>query len=350
MTTAECVRVAIIGCGLIGTEWDRSNPAYGPVLTHARAFSQHPRAQLVAVCDRDLDRARSAAQYWRVPNAYTDPQQLFFEEKIDVAVIATSSAARSAVIEPALAGGVNVLVIEKPLANTLEESRSLVAAIDAAGAHAVVNYSRNWDLSMRDVKGRIAKGAMGGVQRLVGIYGKGISNNGSHLIDLARFLCSARPVRARALGSPLDAGEAVWSPSGERSWDAQIEFIDSNGSNISLTLLGTDQRSFTSFELTIIGQKAIFELSMGGRRLNWFELQEDPNFKGYVIPGPAEAIAPCYLEAMRKMVDEVVQLAAGEIDTVSCDARAALLTAMAVEAIERSAQSNGRWIALSSFL
>jgi predicted dehydrogenase len=348
MTIAERVRVAIIGCGLIGTEWDRTNSVDGPVLTHAHAFSQHPRAQLVAVCDRDLDRARNAAQFWRVPKAYTDPQHLFFEEKVDLAVIATSSDARSSVIEPALAGGVNVLVIEKPIAKTLAESRSLVAAIDAAGAHAVVNFSRNWDFSMRDVKDQIAKGAMGGVQRLVATYGKGISNNGSHLIDLAGFLCGARPVRARALGSPLDVGEAVWSPSGERSLDAQIEFIDSNGANINLTLLGTDQRSFTSFELRIIGQKAIFELSMGGRRLNWIELQKDPNFEGYVVPALAKAMAPRYLEAMQKMVDEVVQFAAGDIDTVSCDAHAALLTALAVEAIQRSAESNGQWIALSS--
>jgi predicted dehydrogenase len=349
MSTAKCVRVAIIGCGLIGTEWDRTAPVDGPALTHARAFSQHPRAQLVAVCDRDLDRARNAAHYWQIPHAYGDPRQLFLEEKIDLAVIATPSAARLAIIEPALAGGVNVLVIEKPLANTLDESRRLVAAIDAAGARAVVNYSRNWDFSMRDARDHIATGAIGGVQRLVATYGKGISNNGSHLIDIAGFLCGARPVRARALGSPLDAGEAVWSPTGERSWDAQIEFIDSNGANINLTLLGTDQRSFTSFELRVIGQKAIFELSMGGRRLNWIELQNDPNFEGYVVPAPAKAMAPRYLEAMQKMVDEVVQLAAGDIDTVSCDAHSALLTEMAVGAIQLSAQSNGQWIALSSF-
>jgi predicted dehydrogenase len=348
MTTSEHIRVAIIGCGLIGTEWDRTTKADAPALTHARAFSQHTRAKLVALCDRDGERARSAAQYWQVAHAYTDPQQLFAEQKIDLAVVATSSAARGNLIEPALAAGVRVLVIEKPLANTLEESRRLVAAMDAAGARSVVNYSRNWDPSMRELKDRIATGAMGRVQRVVATYGKGIGNNGSHLIDLTGFLCGARPIRARALGSPFDASEAAWSTTGDRAWDAQVEFIDSSGAIINLTLLGTDQRAFTCFELRVIGKKAMFELSMGGRRLNWTELQDDPNFAGYVVPAPVVALPPRYLEAMQEMVDEAVRLAAGDINRVSCDAHTALRTALALEAIQHSVQGDGKWVTLDT--
>jgi len=232
----------------------------------------------------------------------------------------------------------------------VEESLRLVAAMDAAGACCVVNYSRNWDPSMRELKDRIAAGAMCRVQRVVASYGKGIGNNGSHLIDLTGFLCSARPFRARALGSPLDASEADWSPSGERAWDAQVEFIDTNGDIINLTLLGTDQRNFTCFELQVIGQKAVFELSMGGRRLKWSELQDDPNFCGYVIPAPAVSISARYLESMQEMADEVIRLALGEITSVSCDAHKALRTALAIEAIQRSAHRAGQWIALDALI
>ncbi len=348
MTTANRISVAIIGCGQIGTEWDRTNQINALALTHARAFSEHPLAQLVAVCDSDLERARSAAQYWRVPNMYVDPQRLFSEINVDLAVIATTSSVRLAIIDAALAAGVKVLVIEKPLAITLEESDRLVAAIDAAGARSVVNYSRNWDPSMRDVRERIAAGAMGKVQRVVAIYGKGISNNGSHLIDLAGFLCGASPVRARALGSPFDSSEACWSTTCDRTWDAQVELIDGAGASINLTLLGTDQRTFTCFELRVIGQKAMCDLTMGGRRLNWIGLQDDPNFRGYVVPASPVALRSRYLEAMQEMADEAVRLATGDITMVKCDAHSALRTAMTVEAIERSAQSDGQWVTLQS--
>ncbi len=348
MTTPEHIRVAIIGCGRIGTEWDRNNAVDAPALTHARAFSQHARAQLVALCDHDGERARSAAQYWQVAHAYTDPKQLFTEQSIDVAVVAASSVARWGLIEPALSAGVKVIVIEKPLATTLEESRRLVEAIDAAGICSVVNYSRNWDPSMRDLKDRIASGAMGKMQRVVATYGKGISNNGSHLINLSSFLCGACPVRARAIGSPLDAREADWSPTGERAWDAQVELIDTKGASINLTLLGVDHRAFTCFELRIFGQKAMFELSIGGRCLNWIELQGDPIFAGYVVPAPAVPLPSRYLEAMQEMADEVVRLAVGDITVSSCDAHTALRTALTVEAIQRSAQGGGEWIALDA--
>lgn len=348
MTTPEPIRVAIIGCGLIGTEWDRTTAVDAPALTHARAFSEHPNAQLVALCDSDGDRVRSAAHYWQVAHAYTDARQLFAEQVIDVAVVSASSAARWIIIEPALAAGVKVLVIEKPLATTLNESRRLVAEMDAAGALSLVNYSRNWDLSMRELKDRITAGTMGNVQRAVATYGKGICNNGSHLIDLTGFLCGARPVRARALGSPFDASEAAWSPTQERAWDAQVEFIDPNGSIINLTLLGTDHRAFTCFELRVIGQKSMFELSMGGRSLSWTKLQDDSNFAGYVVPAPAVPLLPRYLEAMQRMADEAVRLATGDINTASCDAQAALRTALAVEAIQLSAKGDGRWVTLDS--
>ena len=348
-STSERIRVAIIGCGLIGTEWDRNTLDNAPTLTHARAFSQHPRAQLVALCDRDAERARSAAKYWQVPYIYSDAQQLFTEQNIDIAVFAVPSVVRWNVIKPALVSGVKVLVIEKPLASTVNESRRLVAAIDAAGARSVVNYSRNWDPRMREIKDKIAAGEMGRVQRVVATYGKGVANNASHLIDLTGFLCESRPVRARSLGSPLDISEADWSTTFDRSWDAQVEFIDSNGFNINLTLLGTDQQAFTCLELRVIGQRSIFELSMGGRRLYWSELQEDPNFAGYIVPGAAVSLSPRYLEAMQKMVDEAVQLAAGDISNVSCDAHTALLTASVVEAIHLSSQTDGRWISIDNF-
>jgi hypothetical protein len=51
---------------------------------------------------------------------------------------------------------------------------------------------------------------------------------------------------------------------------------------------------------------------------------------------------------MQTMVDEAVRLAAGEINTVRCDAHTALLTALAVDSIQRSAQGHGQWITLDT--
>jgi predicted dehydrogenase len=337
------IKVAIIGCGLIGAQWDAEDVSPAFSLTHAAGFSKNPRAQLAAMCDQDVEKARWAAERWGAQAYYSDPRALFAGHKIDVAVVASSSTARWEVIEPALAAGVKVLVIEKPLATTVDESRKLASAIDAAGAYSIINFSRHWDPSMRALRERICAGDMGVIQRLVGTYGKGVTNNGSHMIDLCSFLCDAKPKRARSLGSPLDSEEACWSSGKDRALDAQVEFERNDGSKLQLTMLATDQSVFTCFELRVIGRKAICEMSKGGRSIVYTEIKDDPNYAGYRIPGEAVPQSARALEAMDWMVDEALRLAAGEIKASSCDAFNALLTALTVEAIKRSAQVEGHW-------
>ena len=340
---ANRLNVAIIGCGLIGAQWDAkvTSPIFS--LTHAAAFSKHPRAHLIATCDHDTDKAYKTAHRWGAQASYCDPRKLFAEHQIDIAVVAASSAARWEVIEPALAAGVKVLVIEKPLATTIDESRKLAAAIDVAGAKSIINFSRHWDPSMIALRERICTGGMGPLQRLVGTYGKGLTNNGSHMIDLCAFLCDARPVRARSLGSPLADNEAGWSRGKDRAWDAQIEFKREDGSLIQLTMLATNQNFFTCFELCVIGSRAICNMSKGGRSISYTEITDDPNYSGYRIPGEAVPHPARALEAMDTMVDEALRLALGDIQASSCDAYNALMTALTVDAINRSAHDSGQW-------
>lgn len=341
------VKVAIIGCGLIGAQWDADADASKPSLTHANAFSRHPGSTVTAFCDHDPAKAAAAAARWG-GTAYSDPAALFAEQAIDLAVVAASSAARWAVVAPALAAQVKVLVIEKPLAPTLGEAMRLAAAIESAGIRSVVNFSRHWDPSMVALREQIAAGEYGAVERLVGTYGKGVANNGSHMIDLAAFLCKARPQQARALGSPLDAGESDWCGGIDRAVDAQVSLVTPDGTPIELTMLGTDQRNFTCFELRLIGSKGIFDMALGGRRLARTPLQADPDYAGYTIPGTPQALPARALESLDRMADEALRLARGEIDAPSCDAATALRTAQTVEAINLSAREGGRWVALSA--
>ncbi|WP_333874410.1 Gfo/Idh/MocA family protein [Methylobacter sp.] len=341
------VNVAIIGCGLIGAQWDAFVQQPSVSLTHAAGFSKHPDACLVAVCDQNIQKTEQAAQRWGA-RAYTDQDRLFAENPVDVAVIATSSAARWSVVKAALAANVKVLVIEKPLASTLAESRKLVAEIDAAGIKSVVNFSRHWDPSMRRLRDSLSQGEFGPIQRIVGTYGKGISNNGSHMIDLVAFLCNAKPVKARALGSPLEPGEALWSSGKDRALDAQIVFADAAGKQFHLTMIATDQTAFTCFELRVIGTRAFCELALGGRKITYTPVRDDPHYAGYTIPGEPEAQSARGMEAMDRMADEALQLALGRIGESSCDVHTALLTALTVEAVNLSESEGGSCIEIAS--
>jgi predicted dehydrogenase len=342
MSEREAVRVAIIGCGQIGARWDQPGSAHA--LTHAAAFTRHPGSRVVAFCDADASRAQQAVARWGGGQAFSEARTMFETQDIDVAVVASASVARAAAITPALAAGVKLLVIEKPLATTLAESRQLAAAIAETRTPTLVNYSRHWDPAMQQIRDRLASGEWGTVQRLVGHYGKGLSNNGSHLIDLAGLLCDAQPLRARALGSPLPLSESAWSEGADPALDAQVIFRDDRGREVQLDMLGTDQSAFTCFELRIVARDALCEIALGGRRITCTAIADDPNFAGYRIPGVPAALPARYLEAMDRMADEAVGVARGCVARARCDVAQALRTATTVAAIQRSAREHGRWV------
>ena len=354
MTEAQAVRVALVGCGLIGSIWDEQLPLFPgddrPSRTHGRAFSRLPGSRIVACCDSDLKRAQAAAARWGMngASACSDPQALFAHQAIDLVVVASASSARSAVIAPALAAGVKTLVIEKPLATTLAEAGRLVDVLQAAGARALVNYSRHWDPSLQTLARQLQAGEFGPLQRLVGTYGKGLANNGSHLIDLAAQLADAVPVRARALGSPLPASEADWSQGQDPAHDAQVELLTGAGGTVRLDMLGTDRNAYTCFELRIVASKALIEITDGGRRIELRHIVDDPDYPGYRIPGPRLSQPALSLQAMDRMAAEALALARGEQTSPRCDARHAWRTAMTVAAVQRSAAEGGDWVAIET--
>jgi predicted dehydrogenase len=341
-------KVAIIGCGLIGALWDSPATSQAYSLTHAAGFSKHPDCDLLAFVDADLTRARAACERWHVPHAFAKVSEMLTDIQPDIVVIAAASQARMALLEPLLAAGMKLCIIEKPLASTLAESRAMVAALQASQSLSLVNYSRHWDTSLRALAQRIQAGAWGRVQRLQAWYGKGISNNGSHMIDLVGTLCAARPQRVRGRASPLLDTEAAWSEGRDVALDAQILYANANGDSFQLDLLACDQSDFTCFELRIMLQQAIIEISKGAREIAITPIVDDPNFANYRIPGERQVQAAGYLQAMDNMVKESIAIARGELTRSSCDAEDALRTALTVDAIKNSCAAGEIWLEITS--
>ncbi|MET0860419.1 MAG: Gfo/Idh/MocA family oxidoreductase [Microbacterium sp.] len=105
-------RIAVLGAGW----WSRT--------VHLPALARNPRAELVAVCDPDESRSRSAASTFG-GKAFTDVDELFTRASLDGVVIATPHTTHFAAAQAALRVGMHVLV-EKPLATTAADAWTLV--------------------------------------------------------------------------------------------------------------------------------------------------------------------------------------------------------------------------------
>jgi predicted dehydrogenase len=103
------IRTAIIGAGKMGG-------------IHAKVYSKLEEAQLVAVVDMDLARAQNLAQQYNC-TAFSDPKELI--GKVDAVTISAPTIAHKDLAELFISNRIPVL-IEKPLASSIEEGRRIV--------------------------------------------------------------------------------------------------------------------------------------------------------------------------------------------------------------------------------
>lgn len=111
------IRVAVIGAGAFGCE-------------HARVYSETAGAQLTALCDVDESRGRPVAES-RGASFVTDYRDLI--GKIDAASLTVPTESHAAIAVELLESGIAVLV-EKPIARTIEEADQIIDAANRSGA------------------------------------------------------------------------------------------------------------------------------------------------------------------------------------------------------------------------
>lgn len=119
MALVERVRVGFIGCGRIST-------------LHAPGYRDHPRAEIVAVCDRDLDLARQRQAEWGARRSYGDIAALLADDEVNTVEILLPHHLHKSVALAAIAAGKHVS-LQKPPTFTVGELREIDRAAQANG-------------------------------------------------------------------------------------------------------------------------------------------------------------------------------------------------------------------------
>jgi predicted dehydrogenase len=152
--TMTSLRVALIGCGDHGRR--------GHLEAYRQAIAAGEDATVVAVCDRDGERARQAAEL--VPGArwYTDYREALEREQPEAVSIATPPAFHREQTVAALRQGAHVLC-EKPLAMNLAEAQDMVAAADRSGRVLTMGLQSRFAPAARYLRDLLARGDLGHV-------------------------------------------------------------------------------------------------------------------------------------------------------------------------------------------
>jgi predicted dehydrogenase len=129
------LRVAVIGVGYLGKH-------------HARILSELPDVELVGVVDTNRRRAEEIAASART-QAFDDPAALV--GRIDAATVAVPTERHHAVAMPLLEAGIAVLV-EKPMARSLEEADDLIAAAGRANVPFGVGHTERFNPAIAEAR------------------------------------------------------------------------------------------------------------------------------------------------------------------------------------------------------
>ena len=128
MHSSETQSVAIVGVGVIAR-------------SHILAVNHVPECRIVALCDKDEQRAAAAAREWRINRYYTEFSEMLNAEKPSVVAILTPPQSHAELAVESLRREANVL-IEKPFTSSLTDAEKALSA--SRDSHAKLTVVYHW--------------------------------------------------------------------------------------------------------------------------------------------------------------------------------------------------------------
>jgi predicted dehydrogenase len=295
-----------LGVGLVGY-------SIGRVHTHAwrtmPLYYYPPPAQplLVAVAGRKRERVNEFAKRFAYKKTYDNARDLVNDPEVDVVDLCTPPYAHSEIAIQAFESGKHV-ICEKPLARTGKEAHAMLQAGEKAGVKHMTAFNYRFIPAVRFAKKLIVEGFVGRVFSFRGAYlnievgdlgyinpefpldwhfknetaGYGaLSDLGSHILDLARFLvgeisavsgATATYVKERPLpDSPNQKGRVEV----DDSTIAAVKFANGALGTIEASWMAPGRKDFLRFE--ILGSEGSLRFNL--ERLNELEIfsLKDPN-------------------------------------------------------------------------
>jgi len=230
-------------------------------------FKADPRVSLVAAADTRAEARQRFAEEFSA-NAYTTVEELCVDPAVEVIYVATPHQWHAG--HAALAAQHRKhLLIEKPMALTLQECAAIIDAARGAGVHLVVGHSHSFDAPVRHLRGLIDSGRYGNARMINAINytdylyrprrpeeldtalgGGAIFNQAAHQIDIVRLLGGGRVASVRAATGAWDRTRPT-----EGAYAALLTF--ENGVFASLTYSGYGNFDSDEFQGWIgeMGQK-----------------------------------------------------------------------------------------------
>jgi predicted dehydrogenase len=380
------LRVGMVGYAFMGAAHSQA------WRTVNRAFDLPLRVRMAAVCGRDEEKVRAAATRLGWERTCTDWRDLVAADDIDVVDICTPGDSHGEIALAALAAGKHVLC-EKPLANTVEEARAMVAAAETAragGTRSMCGFNYRRVPAVAFLRQLVATGRLGTIRHVRAVYlqdwivdpqfplvwrlqkdkaGSGaLGDIGAHIVDLTQYVTGQSITGVSALTETFVRERPLPSASSGLSAESSSEMGTVTVDDAALFLARLSGGAVATYEATrfATGRKNGLRVEVNGslgsavfdlERLNELELydtaapgteqgftrilvteSEHPYMAAWWPPGHIIGYEHSFTHQMRDFVEAVAVGKDPEPSFVD-----ALQVQQVLDAVERSAGANAGW-------
>ncbi|WP_059103007.1 Gfo/Idh/MocA family protein [Shouchella shacheensis] len=169
---SEQVKIGVIGAGSISD-------------MHLKSYAASDKAELVAVCDQNEERAKEKAALYGAKRIYTNHEELLQDPEIEAVSICTWNNSHAEIAIDALRAGKDVLV-EKPLSTSVEKALKVEEAVRETGRKLQVGFVRRYASNTELVKTFVDQGDLGDVYYARGVTLRRLGNPGGWFADKER--------------------------------------------------------------------------------------------------------------------------------------------------------------------
>ncbi len=230
------LKTAVIGVGSLGQH-------------HARNYAElanEGKGEFVGVCDSNEENARSIAEKNNC-DYFTDWRELI--DKTDAVSIVTPTETHAPIACQFLEKGVNVLV-EKPIARSLEEADKMIASARGSGAKLMVGHLERFNPAMVALRPHVTKPLYFEIHRVSPFPNRSLDVDVVldvmiHDLDAIQWLVgeNVNVSEIRAVGIPVISDKVDAA-------NARIEFENGAVANITASRIGTEKIRKTRFYQT----------------------------------------------------------------------------------------------------
>jgi predicted dehydrogenase len=333
------LRTVLVGAGKIGLGYgaDPVMAKHYPYATHAQVLRDHPAFALGAVVDRSDEALRLAREDYAVAITSNRVEDCIAWAP-EVAVLATPPSERLGFV--AALPSLRAVLVEKPLGRDEKEAQRFLDECTAKGILVQVNLWRRADRVFRELAHDLER-RIGRVQGGFALYGNGLHNNGTHVVDFLRMLLG-EIVSVQATGP---AGPAH----GPIPGDVHVPFVLRFASGVIVQASPLDFREYRENGIDLWGTEGRLTILQEGLTIAVAPRRENRAMSGEreIASDAADLLAPSVGRAFYEMYDDLAR-ALREGTPLCSPATSAMRSTAIVDAIERSANEGGRSVECSA--